>query len=145
MVQPGPAGPGWTGLSDGDVDRGDLAVAGLDRTLGAHPPGGQDAQRPRTGRGEEPEAAVGAQRDLGHELVTGAEQPRVPGGDRGTLTGDLALHDRLVAGRGGRGDAARGGAAAVRASARRIRSAHRASPSSIGTPTSDPYSVHEPS
>ena len=62
------------------------------------------------------------------------------------LVDDLAFHDRLAAGRGGRADPAGGRAAAVTAGLAAFGDGrHRASPSSIGTPTSEPYSVHEPS
>ena len=126
------------GCSDRHVDLRHLAVVRGDGALAAEPAGGEHAERPRAGRGEEPEAAVLTQRDLGHELVTGAEQPRVAGGHRGAVVGDPALHDRLIARRRRDGDTASRRAAAVIG-------AHRASPSSIGTPTSEPYSVHEPS
>ena len=78
------------------------------------------------------------ERDLGDELVTGAEQPGVAGGDRGAAIADVPLDDRLLA-RLVLGDrhSAGGRAAAV--------VAHLPSPSSIGTPTSEPYSVHDPS
>ena len=81
---------------EGDFDLGHLAVVRLHRPLGPQAVGREDAQRPRPGSGEEPEPAVVSQRDLGHELVTGAQQAGVPGGDRGALAGDPALHHGLV-------------------------------------------------
>src|SRR5579862_7690750 len=123
--------------SDSDLDGRYLAVIRLYRTLGAQAAGGQHAHGPRPGSGEEPEAAVLPQRDLGDELVTGAEQPGVPGSHRGAAVDDPAFHHRLAS--GGR---RLGGPADRRAAPA---GAQRASPSSIGTPTSDPYSVQEPS
>src|SRR5579862_1828129 len=84
--------------SDSDLDGRYLAVIRLYRPLGAQAAGGQHAQGPRPGGGEEPEAAVLPQRDLGDELVTGAEQPGVPGRYRGAAVDDPAFHDRLAAG-----------------------------------------------
>src|SRR5579871_6564883 len=126
------------GGSDQELDLGDLADVGGHRLLETQVARGENAQRPLAGGGEEAEAAVLAERHLGDELVVGAEQTRVALGHRGVGAEHLALDDRFLA-RLVLGDrhAARGGATAV--------IAHLPSPSSIGTPTSEPYSVHEPS
>jgi selenocysteine lyase/cysteine desulfurase len=116
---------------------GDRAVVRGHRALGAQAAGRENPQGPRARRGEEPEPAVVTERHLGHELVAGAEQPRVPGRDRSAVADHVSLHHGLAASRRARAHPAGRGAAPV--------VAHRASPSSIGTPTRDPYSVHEPS
>src|SRR5215471_20155357 len=116
---------------------GDLSDVRRHSALGAHSAGGEHAQRPLSWRGEEAEAAVLAERDLGDELVAGAEQPGVAGGYRRAVAEHAPLDDRLLARRVlGDGHAASGSSAAV---------VHLPSPISIGTPTSEPYSVHEPS
>src|SRR5215468_2373340 len=109
---------------DGHLHPGDLADVRGDRALRAHPAGREHAERPRAGRGEEPETAVLAERNLGDELVTGAEQAGVARADGRAVAQHVALDDRLPAGRVlGDGHTARRRSAAVRA--------HRASPSSI--------------
>src|ERR1700685_2162705 len=123
-------------LLDGELDRCDVADGGRDGLLEADAAGREHAQRPVAGGGEEAEAAVLAERDLGHELVAGAEQARVAGGDRVAAAEHAALDDRLLA-RLVLGD--------LHAAGRRAAGivAHLPSPISIGTPTSEPYSVHE--
>src|ERR1700677_3069684 len=126
-------------LLDGELDRGDVADVGRDGLLEADAAGREHAQRPVAGGGEEAEAAVIAERDLGHELVAGAEQARVAGGNRVAAGPQhVPLDDRLLA-RLVLGDrhSASGRAAGI--------VAHLPSPISIGTPTSEPYSVHDPS
>src|ERR1700677_1381100 len=117
-------------LLDGELDRGDVADVGRDGLLEADAAGREHAQRPVAGGGEEAEAAVLAERDLGHELVARAE--RVAAAEHAAL--DDRLLARLVL--GDRHAAGRRAAGIV---------AHLPSPISIGTPTSEPYSVHEPS
>src|ERR1700678_2526293 len=125
-------------LLDGELDRGDVADVGRDGLLEADAAGREHAQRPVAGGGEEAEAPVLAQRHLGHELVAGAEQAGVAGADRFAAAEHAALDDRLLAGLvlGDGHSAGRRAAGIV---------AHLPSPISIGTPTSEPYSVHEPS
>src|SRR5215472_11043059 len=84
---------------DRHFNLGDLSDVRRDSALGAHSAGGEHAQRPLAWRGEEPEAAVLAERDLGDELVAGAEQPGVAGGDRRAVAEHVPLDDRLLAGR----------------------------------------------
>src|SRR6266566_3733719 len=116
---------------------GDLADVRRNRTLRAHPAGREHAQRPLAGRGEEPETAVLTERHFGDELVTGAEQPGVARAAGRAVAQHVSLDDRLLAGRVlGDGHAARGRSAAA------LIRAHLASPSSIGTSTREPYSVH---
>src|ERR1700756_69488 len=90
------------------------------------------------GPGEEAEAAVVTEWHFGDELVASAAQPSVARRHRRGATQHAPLDNRFLTGRiGGDGHAARRRAAAVLT--------HLPSPSSIGTPTSDPYSVQEPS
>ena len=113
---------------------GDLAVAAATCGPPARPRR-QRAHRPRPGRGEEPELPGRRRRHLGGELTAAVEQP-----DVGAATGSPPrvtmpwMTDSL---------------ARSTPSSRQpagLRAAHQApSPSSIGTPTSEPHSVHEPS
>src|SRR6187200_3228865 len=99
---------------------------------------GQCPQCPFTGRGEEPELAGGRGRHLGGELAGPVEQADVGAVHGLTVTGHDALDDRFLRDV----DPVEGQAAGGRA-------AHQASPASspraTGTPTSEPYSVQEPS
>src|ERR1700748_3148064 len=83
--------------SDEEFDLGDLADVRRYLLLEADLPGGEHAQRPLARRGEEAEAAILAERNLGHELVAGAEQPGVTRGHRGATAEHLPLDDRLLA------------------------------------------------
>src|SRR6185437_4598480 len=124
--------------SDQELDLGHLADVRGDFLLEAEVTGGQDAEHPLAGSGEEAEAAVLAKRNLGDELVVRAQQPGVALGHRAITAEHLPLDDRLLARLVlGNGHAACRRAAAV--------VAHLPSPSSIGTPTREPYSVHDPS
>src|SRR5712691_4258716 len=102
--------------SDGHLQLGYPADVRGHRALGAHPAGGEHPERPAARGGEEPEAAVVAERHLSDEVTAGVQQTGVAGGH--------------------------GGPAARRAASVL---AHLPSPTSIGTPTSEPYSVHDPS
>src|ERR1700685_1573582 len=124
--------------SDQQLDPGDLADVRGHLLLNADRTRSEDAQRPLARLGEEPERAVLAERHLGDELVAGAEQPGVAARHRGATAEHLALDDRLLARL-----VLRDGHSACRRAAAVV--AHLPSPSSIGTPTSEPYSVHEPS
>src|SRR5690349_21848756 len=96
--------------------------------------GGQRADLPRARGREEPELALRGGHHLGGELVGRVEQPDVRAGHRGTVVPDLALDHRLAVQVDAREAAALLGG-----------SAHAQAPFSIGTPTREPYSVHEPS
>src|SRR5258708_12382151 len=121
------------GDSDRHLDLGHRADRGRDDALLAHPARGEDDQRPVAGRGEEAEAAVLAEGHLGDELVTAAAQPCVALARRHAADGDVALDDGLLASGVPRaGEPARGRSAAF--------VAQRASPTSIGTPPTNPYS-----
>src|ERR1035438_1583841 len=133
-----PFGCRWaTCASNAHLHRRDMVVGRCDGLLGTQAVLGQHAHRPGARRREEPEPAVLAERHLGHEVAALVEQPRVTHGDRHAAPGDLAFHDRLTPCVLGDGYSARWGPAAF--------GAHPASPISIGTPTSEPYSVHDPS
>ena len=74
-------------------------------------------------------------RHLGGELAAAVEQPHVRARHRLAAAQDDALHDRLV-----------GDVDALERGPPFLAAAHQDwSPSSIGTPTSEPHSVHEPS
>src|SRR3954451_17982775 len=130
------AGPGAVddvlSLPERDGGLVEADVGGEDALTPAH--GGQRAQLPLPGGGEEPELALGAGHHLGGELVGRVQQPDVGAGDRGPVVPPRALDHRL----GGQVDA--GEAAALLGGA-----AHAQAPFSIGTPTREPYSVEEPS
>ena len=99
----------------------------------AVPPGTECANRPRAGRREEPELAGRRRRHLRGELAGAVEQSHVPD-DRHAVTSHDALDHCFLAGI----DTDRQSTCDS--------SAHQPSaPSEIGTPTSEPYSVHEPS
>src|SRR5271170_926538 len=124
---------------DGHLQLGDLADVGGHHALGPDVPGGEHAERPGPGGGEEPESAVLAERHLSDKVTTGVEQARVADRYRRSVPRYLALHHGLGSGARGRAHlrpAGRRGAAS---------GAHLPSPTSIGTPTREPYSVHEPS
>src|SRR6478752_1101993 len=118
-------------LSDRADRRDDLGVHRL--RLGC-----QRAQRPLAVAGEEPEVTAGRGRDLGGELTGAVEQAHVRRTDRLAAAQHLALDDCLILDV----DAVEGQPALSGA-------AHQASPGSspraTGTPTREPYSVHEPS
>src|ERR1700728_487518 len=124
---------------DAHLELGDLADVGGNDALGSDVAGSEHAQRPRTRGGEEPEPAVVAERHLGDKFAARVEQARVADGHSGPVLGHPPLHDRLGAGILGRAHRcpACGGTAAL--------SAHLPSPTSIGTPTREPYSVQDPS
>src|SRR5215467_11989024 len=124
---------------DADRQRGGVTAVGGDRLLGAGAAGREHPDGPVARRGEEAEPAVLAQRDLGDELAVVVQQPGVPDRSRGTGGGHRALDDGLTGGVLGHRDPARWRAAALRLPA------HRPAPSSIGTPTREPYSVQDPS
>ena len=107
--------------------------------LGPDVAGGEHAKRPGPGRREEPEPAVLAERHLGHEIPAGVEQARVADRHRRSVPGDPALHHGLGSGVRRR--------AHLRSAGRRPATigGHLPSPTSIGTPTREPYSVHDPS
>src|ERR1700729_3849783 len=124
---------------DSHLELGDLADVGGNDALGPDVTGSEHAQRPRPGGGEEPEAAVLAERHLGDEFAARVEQARVADGHSGPVLGHMALHDRLgagILGRAHRCPACRGAAAV---------NAHLPSPPPTGTPTREPYSVQDPS
>src|ERR1035437_825732 len=128
--------------SDRHLEIGDLTGGSGYRLLGPDVAGRQDPQHPRPWRREEPEAAVGAQRNLGDEFSAGVEQPGVSGGEGQPVMRHMTLHHRLRARiryRGHRNPACRCTAPVTGWVT------HEASPVVIGTPTSDPYSVQEPS
>src|SRR5215472_16702595 len=74
--------PGELPALDSHLELGDLADVGGYRALGPDVARGEHAQRPRPGRGEEPEPAVLAERYLGHELTTRVEQASIAGRHR---------------------------------------------------------------
>ena len=100
--------------------------------------GCQGAQGPLAVAGEEAEVAGGRGGDLGGELTGAVEQTHVGVADRLATANDAALDHGLL-----------GDVHAVEGQAALSRAAHQASPFSspreTGTPTSEPYSVHEPS
>ena len=79
-------------------------------------------------------------RDLGGELAGPVEQPDVGVGHGLAVTDDLALHHGLL----GHVDAVER-QPALRRAAHQASADPASSPSTTGTPTSEPYSVHEPS
>src|SRR6478609_9842182 len=132
------SGHGGRRRSDTDLQGRALAVAGGDRLVGADPARHENPHRPAARGGEEAEPAVLAQRDLGDELPAVVEQAGVADRQRRAGPPDVALDDGFARCGGGYGGAPGGRPTALRL-------AHRASPSSMGTPTSDPYSVQDPS
>src|SRR4051794_3951182 len=138
-VRHGSARPGrsrggrWTGALLEDDGRLVEADVGGERVL-TLPDRRQRANLPRARSGEEPELALRTGHHLGGELVGRVEEPDVGAGHRSAVVPDLTLDHRL----GVQVDA--GEAVALLGSA-----AHAQAPFSIGTPTSEPYSVHEPS
>src|SRR3569833_550149 len=123
---------------DGDLEVGDLADLGPHGGVGADPAGREHPYGPLTRCGEEAEDAFVAGHDLAGELAGRVEQPCVRARDNGPLAFDGALDDRFVR-------QVHGGGQTRRLSGRPAAVRHFASPSSIGTPMSDPYSVHDPS
>src|SRR6266567_4166860 len=125
---------------DHDVHLGDPPVASGDGPVDADSAGSEHPDGPGAGGGEERELAFRAERHLGDEVPAVVEQPRVPGAHRGAVMYDCSLHHGLAVD-------VDSGQGRLRAAARRCAAsvAHPAAPSSIGTPTSEPYSVHEPS
>ena len=124
----------------GGVD-GEFAVAGP----------AQRPQRPRPGRGEEPEHALRRGHDLGGELAGAVEQPDVRAADRLTLGTRCTMPVMTVsfsrstpAGRGADWSGA-AQPAAMLAGEVMDHAFPGSSPSAIGTPMSEPYSVQEPS
>src|SRR5215475_12205942 len=122
--------------SDADLQGRAVAVAGGHRLVGADPARRENPHRPGARGGEETEPAVLAQRNLGDELTAVVEQAGIAGRQRRPGPRHVALDDGLTRCAGGHGRAAGGRPAA-------LSRAHRASPSSMGTPTSDPYSVQD--
>src|ERR1700733_6029398 len=116
-----------------ELDLGDLADFPGYRLLKGDTAGSEDAQYPLARGGEEAEAAVLAERHFGDELVTAAQEPGVARGHRGAPAEPLPFDDPLLAGL-----VLRDGHATSRRAAAVV--AHLPSPSSIGTPTSEPYS-----
>src|SRR4051794_37313257 len=107
------------------LHRGD---GGVDRRAG-----GEGAQGPVTGGREEPEAAGRRRHDLGRELTGRVEQPDVGAGQRLAALGHRSLDHGLLAHVDPLQAQLLGGC-----------SAHGQTSFSTGTPTSEPYSVHEP-
>src|SRR5690606_28581763 len=119
-----------------DLEVDDLPGLGVHRVLGGEALGGQHPDLPLAVGGEEAEGALLTGHDLPDEVVGGVEQTHVGAGERLAVPGHRALDDRLVA----RVDVGEG-----HAPDRGSAGAHLASPSSTGTPISEPYSVQEPS
>src|SRR5260221_2003147 len=124
---------------DSDLQLGDRASARRDGALGPDPAGSQDPKRPVAWRGVEGETAVLAERYLGDELAVGIQQPGVSGRHRRPRARHVPLDHVLVTGSGGYLHAA-GPSATTPPPA-----AHFPAPSSLGTPTREPYSVHQTS
>src|SRR5215831_7291657 len=140
--------------SDTDLHGRAVAVIGGHRRVGVHAARREHTHGPGPGGGEETEPAVLTQRDLGDELTAVVEQPRVAGRRRRPAACHVALDNGLARRPGCHGDTPGRCPAALLGSGRLLGPAgpagpacraHRASPSSIGTPTSDPYSVQDPS
>src|SRR5919112_2954374 len=131
--------------SDRDLHLGDLAQTRHDRPLDRLATRRQGAQRPLAGGGEEPELPGRRRGHLCGELPGAVEQSDVRRADRITLVSDDALDDGLLRHVDAlEGDPA-GGHAAHQASSSSAGTSPGSSPSAIGTPTSEPYSVQEPS
>src|SRR5215831_13296992 len=124
--------------SDTDLHGRAVAIVGGHRRVGVHAARREHTHDPGPGGGEEAEPAV-------------LEQPRVAGRWRRPAACHVALDNGLARRAGRHGDTPGGCPAALLGSGRLLGPAglagraHRASPSSIGTPTSDPYSVQDPS
>src|SRR5215475_11393171 len=144
--------------SDPDLQRRALTVIGGHRRVCGHPARREHTHGPGPRGGEETEPAVLAKRNLGDELSVVVEQPGISGRRRCPVARYVALDDGLARCAGGHGDTSGGCSAALlclgRLLGRRcclpglsggLGRVHRASPSSMGTPTSDPYSVQDPS
>src|SRR5437764_1466292 len=126
--------------NSGDGD-GQLVHAGAFRGDGGFAVAGavQGADRPLARRRVEAEVAVGRRDDLAGEVAAAVQEPDERAADRPVRARHLAReHDlpaRVVVRRCGLLD--RCAAAVV--------NRHHLAPNSTGTPTSEPYSVHEPS
>src|SRR5579884_1415665 len=122
--------------SDIDTQVADLALADADRLAGAGVRRtSDDPHRPVAGTGEEPELTGGGRDDLGSELAAAVEQPHVSTGERLAAGVNESLDHRLP-----RGDAGVVDRGLIRCTAHEGQTSF-----SIGTPTSEPYSVQEPS
>src|SRR4051794_16723168 len=131
--RPGLVGGAGLGATSGEVDlRGGEADSGVDGAF-AGGAGGEGAERPVAGGRVEAEVTGGVGYHLGGELAGGVQQPDERAGDRGTGAQHLAGDDGVLLQVDALQVAALGG-----------RAAHQTS-FSIGTPTSEPYSVQEPS
>src|SRR3954470_8125429 len=113
---------------------GDFALLGFDARVRLGLTRAEGADRPRTRPREEAERAGRRGHDLGGELTRGVEQPHV-----GTALGLPTTTDRALNDRFGRH---------INPFERQVLDwspAHAQTSFSIGTPTREPYSVHEPS
>src|SRR3954453_4701654 len=120
-------------FGEGDRGFGDLTLRGLHRRLAVALPG-QRAKGPVARTGEEPKLAVRGSDDLGGELPRSVEQPHERTADGLAASRDGPLNHGFLC----HVDPFSGKPAS-------LCSAHAQTSFSIGTPTSEPYSVHEPS